>query len=85
MAKNGIIAGAILAWARSIGEFGATMMLAGATKMKTETLPIAVFLNISLGDLEKALAVSLIFLLVATLVLVIIRSVLKIGENNDRL
>jgi len=44
-----------------------------------------VFLNISLGDLEKALAVSLIFLLVATLVLVIIRSVLKIGENNDRL
>jgi len=85
MAKNGIIAGVILAWARSIGEFGATMMLAGATKMKTETLPIAVFLNISLGDLEKALAVSLIFLLVATLVLVIIRSVLKIGENNDRL
>lgn len=85
MAKNGIFAGIILGWARSVGEFGATMMLAGATKMKTETLPIAVFLNISLGDIERALAVSFLFLVVATFVLIMIRLLLKLGEKNDRL
>lgn len=65
LARKGILAGAILAWARSIGEFGATLMLAGATKMKTETLPIAVYLNISVGDIELALAIAFITLLIA--------------------
>ncbi|ABR55510.1 NifC-like ABC-type porter [Methanococcus vannielii SB] len=84
MAKNGIFTGLILAWARSIGEFGATVMLAGATKMKTETLPIAVFLNISLGNFEKALAVSFIFLVVAITILSILKMIFNNGEKNDR-
>ena len=49
-----LLCGAILAWARAIGEFGATLMLAGATRFKTETLPVAVYLNISSGDFEIA-------------------------------
>ena len=50
-----MLCGAILAWARAIGEFGATLMLAGATRFKTETLPVAVYLNISSGDFEIAI------------------------------
>ena len=47
-----LLCGAILAWARAIGEFGATLMLAGATRFKTETLPVSVYLNISSGDFQ---------------------------------
>ena len=65
MAKKGIIAGIILAWARCVGEFGATLMLAGATKMRTETLPIAVFLNISVGNVNMALAIAFIMLVIS--------------------
>ena len=63
LAKNGLIAAAVLTWARAIGEFGATVTLAGATKMKTETLPVAIFLNLATADIERA--VALIFILVA--------------------
>ena len=70
LAKTGILAGAVLAVARAMGEFGATLMVAGATRMRTETLPIAVYLNISSGELETALACAWI-LMGAGLVLLI--------------
>jgi molybdate transport system permease protein len=78
MAKNGIVAGAILGWARAIGEFGATLMLAGATKMKTETLPIAIFLNVSIGDIELALAIAVIHIAIAIIVISIIKFVMNL-------
>ncbi len=56
LARNGIIAGLIISWARAIGEFGCALMVAGATRMVTETLPVAVFLNMSIGDLQMAMA-----------------------------
>jgi molybdate transport system permease protein len=77
LAKKGILAGAILAWARCIGEFGATLMLAGATKMRTETLPIAVFLNISIGQIELALAIAFIMLLIAITTILSIKFVVR--------
>ncbi|MDJ0932463.1 hypothetical protein [Breoghania sp.] len=49
LAAGGITAGIVLAWARALGEFGATLMVAGATRMHTETLPMALFLNIATG------------------------------------
>ncbi len=73
MARKGILAGAILAWARCMGEFGATLMLAGATRMRTETLPIAVYLNISIGNINLALAISLIMLTIAVLTIASIK------------
>ncbi|MBP2144273.1 molybdate transport system permease protein [Methanococcus voltae] len=81
MAKNGILAGMFLAWARSIGEFGATMMVAGATKMKTETLPVAVFLNISLGNIDMALTIAFVFLMVALIILLTIRTIANYGSK----
>lgn len=43
LAKNGLIAGILLSFARALGEFGATLMLAGSIPNKTETIPIAIF------------------------------------------
>lgn len=60
-----LLAGAILAWSRAIGEFGATLMLAGATRFRTETLPVAVYLNIASGDFAIAVGAALWLLLIA--------------------
>ncbi|MBU4134714.1 ABC transporter permease subunit, partial [bacterium] len=62
LSKKGIIAAFFLAFARAIGEFGASVMLAGATTMKTETLPIAIFLNFSSADVRGACVFTLISL-----------------------
>ena len=65
LARNGLIAGLVITWSKSIGEFGAVLMLAGATQMKTETLPIALFLNMSTGDLDLAIAASVILIVIS--------------------
>ncbi|MCF8010330.1 MAG: ABC transporter permease [Clostridiales bacterium] len=65
LAKNGLVAGIIITWARAIGEFGAALMLAGATRMRTETLPISLFLNMSTGDLELAMASATILIIIS--------------------
>ena len=72
-----LICGAILAWSRAIGEFGATLMLAGATRFKTETLPMAVYLNISSGDFELAIGASVWLLFISACLLFVLRSINK--------
>jgi len=73
MAKDGLVASSILTWARAVGEFGATVTLAGATTMKTETLPIAIFLNLASADTEKAIAVIFILIAISIVALLVIR------------
>src|SRR4030042_1357621 len=73
LAKDGLIAAGILTWARAVGEFGATVTLAGATTMKTETLPTAIFLSLASADVEKAIAVIFVLVLIAVIALLIIR------------
>ncbi len=65
LATKGLIAGLVITWSKSIGEFGAVLLLAGATTMKTETLPIAVYMNISTGELNEAIAASIILIGIA--------------------
>lgn len=77
LAKRGILAGMAMAWARTIGEFGATAMLAGVTRLKTETLAAAVFLNMSMGQLELALGISIIMFLTAVVILAFFKMLLK--------
>lgn len=55
----------LLAWSRGIGEFGATLMLVGVTRMKTETLPGSIYLHISTGENDLALATALLLLLLS--------------------
>ena len=62
LAGRGLISAVTLGWARAMGEFGATLMVAGATPFRTETMPVAVFLNISSGEIGVALACALVLL-----------------------
>ncbi|WP_412779029.1 ABC transporter permease [Morganella psychrotolerans] len=64
-----LLSGGILAYSRALGEFGATLMLAGATRFKTETLPMAVYLNIASGDFSLALGCALILMALAIVLL----------------
>ena len=72
-AWRGIIAATTVAWARSLGEFGPILVFAGATRMKTEVLSTTVFLELSVGQLEASVAVSLIMVAAAMAVLGIVR------------
>jgi len=75
LARRGFLSGIILAWARALGEFGATLMVAGATRFKTATLPISVYLNISSGELGLALACSWLLLLTGLILLIILKCI----------
>jgi len=55
-ARNGIATGVILAWARALGEFGATMMFAGSLPGVTQTWPMQVYFS---ADLDKGTAYTL--------------------------
>jgi molybdate transport system permease protein len=72
-ARRGMFAAATVAWARSLGEFGPILVFAGATRMKTEVLPTSVWLELSVGNLEAAVAVSLLMVALAMVVLVAVR------------
>jgi len=70
---SGIVTAWTLAWARSLGEFGPLLVFAGATRGKTEVLSTTVFLELSVGNLETAVAVSLIMIISAISVLIVAR------------
>ncbi len=72
-AWRGMLTAGTLAWARSLGEFGPLLIFAGATRNKTEVLSTSVFLEMTVGDLGAAVAVSLIMVFGAVTVLVIAR------------
>jgi molybdate transport system permease protein len=55
LAWPGVLAGTILSFARALGEFGATLMLAGNIPGKTETIPIAIYFAVEAGDVHGAL------------------------------
>lgn len=71
--RKGILTAFTLAWARALGEFGPLLVFAGATRNKTEVLSTTIFLELSIGDLEAAVAVSLIMVFAAVVVLLIAR------------
>jgi len=75
LAKNGIIAGGILTWARAFGIFGPLMIFVGSFRGRTEVLSSTVFLEQSVGNLEVALAVALLMIFVALIALLTIRLV----------
>lgn len=71
LARNSIISMIILTWSRAIGEFGATLMLVGITRMRTETLPGSIYLSISTGDTKRAMASATIMLVISVAALII--------------
>ena len=65
-------AGAVLAWARALGEFGATVTFAGNLSGRTQTLPLSVFVALE-SDRDTAVAISVVLVAVSLIVLVIMR------------
>jgi len=72
-ARRGILTALTLAWARALGEFGPILVFSGATRMRTEVMSTTVFLELSVGSLEAAVAVSMLMILAAVAVLLIMR------------
>jgi molybdate transport system permease protein len=68
----GVAAGAVLCWARALGEFGATITFAGNFPGRTQTMPLAVYLALE-QDLDAAIVLSLVLLAVSVAVLVALR------------
>lgn len=77
--RRGLAAAFSVAWARSLGEFGPVLVFAGATRLKTEVLPTTVWLELSVGNLEAAVAVSLVLVTLALAVLLVLR---MLSEEN---
>lgn len=74
MARRGIIAALLLVWGRAIGEFGATVTLAGATTMKTETIPVAIYLNFESVDIASAIVFITILIVMSLTILLVTRT-----------
>ena len=69
MARNGIVAGGVMTWARAIAEFGPILFFCGAVQWKTEVMPISMFLLNSAGKVEQATALVIIMILISALTL----------------
>jgi molybdate transport system permease protein len=79
LSKKGIISSSVLTWAKALGEFGATITIAGSMAMKTETLPIAIFMRLSSADIEGTAVLVLILISIG---LTLLYSV-KLLTDND--
>jgi len=74
LALPALAGGAVLAWARALGEFGATIMFAGNLPGVTQTLPLAVYLGLESGDLDLAAALAVVLVTIALAVVVAARA-----------
>lgn len=72
LAWPGVLAGVVLAFARALGEFGATLMIAGNIPGRTQTLPLAIFFAAEAGDMRQALAWVLITLGIAAVAITLL-------------
>ena len=73
LAGKGICAGMVMTWARALGEFGATSMVAGCVPFKTETMTVAIYQNAMSGELAASMAVALLLAVFSFALLVTVR------------
>jgi molybdate transport system permease protein len=76
LARIGLLSGAVMTWARAVGEFGATMIFAGNYPGRTQTMPLAIYLGFEL-DLDVALTLAVILVGCSFLVLASVKSLLQ--------
>ncbi len=77
LAFGSIMSGLMLTWLRSLGEFGATLMVGGGIAYKTANIPINIYLKITEGNFSKGLAASVLVVILSFIAVVIIKSILK--------
>ena len=73
IAMNGLISGAIMTFARSLGEFGATIMFAGNFQGRTQTMPLAIYTAMQ-GDLDVSLCLAIILVAISFMVIVLVKT-----------
>ena len=78
LAWRGVLAGGMLALARSLGEFGATLMVAGNIPGQTQTLPLAIYEAVQIGDQSRANGLALGLTVIAVLLLL---ALLQLGRR----
>ncbi len=79
---EGIINGTTISFARCMAEFGATLMVASAIAFKTETLPLAVFMNMSTGNIDLAIAAASILIIISLFTILSIRLISKLFNKK---
>lgn len=77
LAGSALLGGAVMTWARALGEFGATIIFAGNFPGRTQTMPLAIYIGLEL-DLSTALTLSVILLSVSFLVLFVVKGLLRL-------
>ncbi|WP_312906317.1 ABC transporter permease [Tissierella praeacuta] len=75
--KNSLVSSLIIVWSRALGEFGAVIMLAGATTMKTEVMPTSIFMNMSTGDLDIAIGTATILIFISIISMLLVELIQK--------
>jgi molybdate transport system permease protein len=83
LARTGLAAGAALAVARGIGEFGATIMFAGSLQGVTQTLPLAIYAEFA-GSLDAALAMGALLVLISAALLVTLKCLPSLSTSRFR-
>lgn len=75
ISQTALLSGAVLTWARALGEFGATLIFAGNFPGRTQTMPLAIFIGFEI-DLTQALTLSIILIIVSTITLAVVKGIL---------
>lgn len=80
LAKNGVFASSIVTVARCIGTFAAVLFIGGGSFMKTETLPIALYLNLSFGNIDMALTAGIVLVIISFIAIFVLEKFAKETE-----
>lgn len=76
LAWGGLVSGAILSFARALGEFGATIMFAGNFQGRTQTMPLAIYTTMQ-GDLDAAISLAIILVIISFVVIAAVKIVTR--------
>jgi molybdate transport system permease protein len=76
LAGTALLGGSVLAWARALGEFGATILFAGNYVGRTQTMPLAIYIGFEL-DLDVALTLATILVAISFAVLLLVKGILR--------
>ncbi|WP_297055128.1 ABC transporter permease [Thermosulfurimonas sp.] len=79
LSRRGLLSAFVLTWAKALGEFGATITVAGAMPLRTETLPIAIFMHLSTADIPGTAVLTLILVAIG---LCVLYGVHRLGERG---
>jgi molybdate transport system permease protein len=80
LARRGLFAGVALAFARALGDFGTTVMVAGNIPGRTQTMPVAVYDAVQAFDYDRAGTLALVLLVVAVSILMLVRRLERGGD-----